>query len=203
MSMLKEERKALRDELERLYGIHLREDDEFLPIIHFISNASKLADAKTTELNKILEEMKGSSRTLFSKHESDYSQFLSASKQILVHSLNESKQILGNAKKDIEGLPKMVSEFRNSINHLKIPTQITVQKIAFENGTMNFLWKYFTISVAITIVTTGILAFWIVNLNNDNASLKSERDQLLEYYKHMKRIAPKETEAFYNRTINH
>jgi len=133
--MLKEERKALRDELERVYGIHLREDDELLPIIQFITEASKLADLNVAELKRLLEEMKSSSEAAFGQYANDYKQFHKASRELYAAALNESRAILVKTRQDLEGLPGIFLGFRQSIERLKIPTQITVKRISFEENT--------------------------------------------------------------------
>lgn len=201
MSMLKEERKALRDEFERIYGIHLREDDELLPIIQFITEASKLADLNTIELRKLVEEMKASSETAFGQYSNDYKYFLEASRQLLASSGNESRLILNSAKKDLEVLPKMVNDFRTAVNQLKIPTHVTIKRISFEENTMSFLWKFFTASLFIVILSLGGSMMWAHQINEENLRIKREynpeqHDWLLKYYNQMKLDAPGASQKF-------
>ena len=201
MSMLKEERKALRDELERVYGIHLREDDELLPIIQFITEASKLTEINVGELKRLLEEMKASSETAFGKYSSDYTQFLKNSRELYAESLNASRAILVKTKQDLEGLPGIFLGFRQSIEQLKIPTHITVKRISFEENTMSFLWKFFVASVATVSVTIVVAALWISMVNDELHRLRRDHDiqqqqWLQKFYDKMKEENPEAAERF-------
>jgi hypothetical protein len=203
MSMLREERKALRDEFERIYGIHLREDDEILPIIQFITEASKLAGLNTAELKKLFEEIKVSSEVVFGQYSNDYKTFLEASRQLLTASANESKLILSSAKKDLEGLPKMVNDFRTAVNQLKIPTHITVKRISFEEATMSFLWKFFSASLTIVVLALAGAMFWAHLVNEEKVRIQREYkieqyDWLVKYYNQMKHDAPGASQKFIN-----
>jgi hypothetical protein len=203
MSMLREERKALRDDFERIYGIHLREDDELLPIIQFITEASKLADLNIAELKKLLEEMRVSSENAFGQYSNDYKNVLEASRQLLASSAIESRSILNSAKKDIEVLPKMVNDFRTAVNQLKIPTHVTIKRISFEENTMSFLWKFFTASLFVVILSVGGSMMWVHQINEENLRIKREynteqHDWLRKYYNQMKLDAPNSSQKFIN-----
>lgn len=199
--MIKEERKELRDEMERVYGIYLREDDELLPIIHFITEASKLAELNTSESKKLLEKMKTSSDEMIAAHSTEFKNLLVNSGQMLSKATSESKEMIITTKKSLEGLPKMVQDFKNTIASLKIPEQIIIKRISFDESTMSFLWKYFTLSVFIIILTISISAFWIYNTNKEMAELKDKYktesyEWLLKYYNKMKKVAPEVTKKF-------
>lgn len=201
MSMLKEERKALRDELERIYGIHLREDDELLPILQFITEASKLTDLNVSELKALLEQMKASSEAAFGKYTHDYGQFLKASRELYASALNQSREILVKTRQDLEGLPGIFLGFRQSIEQLKIPTHITVKRISFEENTMSFLWKFFVASVAVVSVTIVVAALWISMVNDELHQLRRDHDiqqqqWLQKFYNKMKEENPEATERF-------
>jgi hypothetical protein len=203
MSMLKEERKALRDEFERTYGIHLLEDDELLPIIQFICDASKLADLNTTELKKLVEEMKGNSEVAFGQYSHDYKNLIEVSRQLLAATANESKSIFNSTRRDLEALPKMVNDFKGAVNQLKIPTHVTLKRISFEENTMSFLWKFFTVSILAVTVSIIAAIIWVHQTNEENIRVKTrcnieQHEWLLKYYDHMKHDAPGASQKFIN-----
>jgi hypothetical protein len=199
--MLKEERKALRDNMERIYGIHLREDDELLPIIHFITEAATRSDLSNAEAKKLIDEIRKSTNEVFGNYARDYNRYLQASLELIQVAANESKQILSVARKDIQLLPKIVSEFRASINALKIPTHVTVKKISFDSGTMSFLWKYFMISSVVVILSIATSILWVLNANDQLRQIKNlhkadEYDWLLNYQDYMMKNAPDISQQF-------
>lgn len=201
MGMLKEERKELRDEFERLYGIHLRDDDELLPIIQFITEASKLADLNTTESKKLLEEMKTASEKMIADHSIEFKNLLSKSGQMLSASASESKALISSAKKDLDGLPKMVTDFKDAITALKIPHHVTVKRISFDGATMSFLWKYFTLSIVVVVLTLFATGWWAYDINKEMIDLKNkykpqDYEWLYQYYNYMKSEAPNLTQKF-------
>jgi flagellar hook-basal body complex protein FliE len=201
MSMLKEERKELRDEIERTYGIHLREDDELLPIIQFITEASKLADLNTSESKRLLEEMKSASEKMIADQTVEFKNLLTRSSQMLSTSASESKEMINATKKGLDGLPKMVKDFKDAIQALKIPEQVTVKRISFDSGTMSFLWKYFIMSLGVIVLTLSASVWWAYNVNKQMAYVRTKyqpqrHEWLLRYYDHMKKEAPNVTQKF-------
>jgi hypothetical protein len=184
MSMLKEERKELRDEFERLYGIHLREDDELLPIIQFITEASKLAQLSNDESKKILEDMKSAQAKIFEQIIQNY------------------KVIIENTRKDISGFPLLISDLKKSISGIpKIPEEVKINQVrTFETRTISFLWKYFLVSsVAILIALSLAVYSWSEREKMIERYQPSQLKWLYGYYEHMEKEAPTISKKFINK----
>ncbi len=198
MSMLiKEEKKALRDELERTYGIRIHDDDELLPILHYITDASKLASLHLEESRNILTEMKTASSKMIEDHTSRFQILLNDSGQMLNRTAVQSKEMIVSTKKELEGFPKIVKDFNTAITSLKIPQQVTIKKISFENSTMSFLWKYFTISALVIAINVPFSFWWIsqVSKESERANFQT-KEWLMLYFDKMKIEAPNATNKF-------
>jgi hypothetical protein len=192
MAMLKEERKALRDELERVYGIHLREDDEFLPVIHFIHEASKLADLNNAESKKILEEMKTTSGKVYSDSlEQLKTMYLQASKNLLA--INE------NARKELTGLPQLVADLKKSVASVpRIPEEVRINQVrTFETNTMSFLWRYFVVSFICVLAAVAAAGYlWTENKQIKEDFRPAQNKWLIKYYHYMEENAPNTHKKF-------
>lgn len=192
MAMLKEERKLLRDELERVYGIHVREDDELLPIIHFIQESSKLAASNTTESKNMLGEMKSSYEKILSESLEQFKTMYSQAGKNLM-AINE------NTRKDLAGLPQLVADLKKSVASLpKIPEEVRINQVrTFESKTVSFLWGYFVVSfICISIAVALAGYYWTENRQIKNTYRPEQRSWLLKYYNYMKETAPSSHSSF-------
>ena len=196
-ALLKEEKKALRDELERTYGIRLKEDDELLPVLHYITDASKLASRHVEESKTILEEMRTASDKMIEEHSGKFKILLNESAQMLNRAALQSKEMITATKKELEGFPKVVKEFNSSIGSLRIPQQITLKTISFDNSTMSFLWKYFTISALVIAISVPFSFWWISQVTKESTKANLETNEwFMLYFDKMKVEAPNATEKF-------
>jgi|GEM_PF-6310448 len=57
MSWIKSERIEFINEYERKYGVRLSENDEMLPIIHFIFDAGKSTDSRLSETKRLISKL--------------------------------------------------------------------------------------------------------------------------------------------------
>lgn len=196
MSMLREERKQLRDEMERVYGINLREDDELLPVIQFITEASKLADLTSSELKQTLAQIKEATDKLIADNNQEFKKLLHESDRILTAAAVDARTIVRDTQSGIDGLPKIVAEFKEAVSKLNIPKQIVIKQVSFEEGTMSFLWKYFTVSVMVVVISFVGSMWWVQRVSNKSNENSTNAEWLQKFYLEMREQAPMKTYEF-------
>ena len=195
--LIKEERRALCVMLERTYGIRIKEDDELLPILHYINDSAKLASRNMEESKSILNDMKSGSGKMIDEHHAKFKSLFNSSAQMLNQAATQSKEMILLTRRELAFFPKVVGDFKKVIESLNIPKQITIKEISFEDSTMLFLWRYFTISL---LAFALIIIFSFLWFSKENKVIKKAEwetklwTQL--YYERMKFEAPEATKKF-------
>lgn len=192
MAMLKEEQKALRDEFERTYGIRIRQDDELLPILHFIKKASEDTRQSSDRSKVLIEEFTNTAAGLFSESAQKFGEmYLKAGERL--------STIHENSRKDLGSLPHLVLDLKKSISAIPhIPEEFKVNHVqSFDKKTLAFLWKYFSVSVFCIAISVGLaFYFWYQNREIVSQYKPGQHKWLINYYNHMKGNASKVSKEF-------
>ncbi len=199
MAMLKEEQKALRDHIERTYGIRLREDDEMLPVLHFIHEEANKVLAVHDEIkkqveqaNSLSEEMKIAAQKIFMESSEKF-------KELYIQAGKNFQIVQEKTRSDLSSIPQLVADLKKAVAAVPvIPSEIkTIQERRFETGTQKFLWGYFMISVLIIAISIASAFYYREETQRVIKETKAEKvEWLTRFYIQMRIEAPNATQKF-------
>ena len=146
--MLEEERRELRDRLEREWGIKVPLDDSFIPTLHYVDTNMKAVLAMVEEAKLSKDEAK----EIFAEMKKFFSESLKRFQDMYVQGGSKITAIQEAFRDEVLTIRPEISALKKSVSN--IPEEVKINYVrTFETKTMSFLWTYFVVSLAVILLS--------------------------------------------------